>query len=41
MWWFADVECDDDSVLNVIHMKTNLSYSILLETPPYGASEED
>ena len=33
----ADAECDDDSVLNVIHTKTNLSCNSPIEIPYYSA----
>ena len=35
--WFADVECVDDSVLNVIHTKTNLLCNSPIEIPYYSA----
>ena len=34
---FGDVECDDYSVLDVIHTKTNLSCNSPIEIPYYSA----
>ena len=34
---FADVECDDESVLNVMYTKTNLSCNSPIEIPYFSA----
>ncbi len=34
---FADVKCDDDSILNIIHTRANLSCNSSIEIPYYSA----